>query len=434
MCSPTFSLATNFDPALLDAVRDTPVDEVYGKLSRDPIGGGRASLMLAPLSRRRLRSHIDHAHRRGIRFNYLLNAACLDNREFTRRGQREIERLLGWIDEVGADAVTVAIPFLAEIVRSRFPRLRVRVSVFAEVDGVPQAKFWEGLGADVIALNGPFVNRDFETLRRIRHAVGCELELLASNACIQYCPLTPYHKNLLAHASQSGHPTRGFVIDYCYLWCSLQKLLEPANLLRSDWIRPEDLSRYEALGYRRFKLTDRTAPTAVLVRRVLAYAARRYDGNLLDLVQPFAYPSDATVPGAADRLRRWAWRMLHLFRPGTVRLDRLAALGELLAARGLLTTSPDPPPVVVDNRGLDGFLAGLPEDGCRSRDCAACRYCDGVASRVVRIDPDYRERCLTLYRSVFDDLRTGRMWFGSRGEGGPPSVPCDGGAGTTPSS
>ena len=55
----------------------------------------------------------------------------------------------------------------------------------------------------------------------------------------------------------------------------------------ADWIRPEDLVHYEALGYDSFKLAGRNLPTEVLITRLKAYAGRRYDGNLLDLVQDF---------------------------------------------------------------------------------------------------------------------------------------------------
>jgi len=52
---------------------------------------------------------------------------------------------------------------------------------------------------------------------------------------------------------------------------------------------PEDLSLYEEMGYDRFKVVERDLPTPVMVSRVRAYAERRYDGNLLDLVQPYAF-------------------------------------------------------------------------------------------------------------------------------------------------
>jgi hypothetical protein len=95
------SIATNFDDGLLDAISEYPVKEVFGKLSSDPIGGGRASFTLPPLSRRRFERHVEKARSRGIGFNYLLNPACMDNREYTRKGQREIESLLDYIEAPG---------------------------------------------------------------------------------------------------------------------------------------------------------------------------------------------------------------------------------------------------------------------------------------------------------------------------------------------
>jgi hypothetical protein len=43
------SVATNFQPDFLDAIDGYPVTELFGKLSSDSIGGGRASFMLSPL-------------------------------------------------------------------------------------------------------------------------------------------------------------------------------------------------------------------------------------------------------------------------------------------------------------------------------------------------------------------------------------------------
>ncbi len=45
----------------------------------------------------------------------------------------------------------------------------------------------------------------------------------------------------LSHASQAGHPSGGFLLDYCFLRCTRMKLADPVNYIRSDWIRPEDL-------------------------------------------------------------------------------------------------------------------------------------------------------------------------------------------------
>ncbi len=402
------SLATNFENDLIDCIKDYPVEELFGKLSRDVTGGGRAAYQIVDSSRRRIARHVDYAKRHGIRFNYLLNAACLDNREFTRKGQKAIRALLDWISSSGIEAVTISSPFLLRIVKTRYPHLRTRVSVFASVDHVRKAKMWEDEGADCIMLDSLQVNREFALLAAIRKAVGCDLELMVNNYCIQSCAYAPYHNATLAHSSQSGHHSKGFFIDWCFLRCSGMKIEEAVNYLRAEWIRPEDLHLYEELGYDRIKIVERGAPTPVLLERVKAYAARRYDGNLLDLIQPFGFRERAAK--AAYYNRGMLWRMRYLLRPLSVAPSRMWNLKRLADERGMLRPVDGDPPVFIDNRALDGFMERFKDKGCKEVDCEQCRYCHRWAERSVHIDAGHRQRCRDIYGELFDDLHTGRMW------------------------
>ncbi len=402
------SVATNFQPDLVEGIRGYPVYELFGKLPADPLGGGRASYMLAPLSKRRLAAHVRDARRHGIRFNYLLNAACLDNREWTRKGQREIRRLLDWLAEMGVDAVTVSLPHLLELIKRCYPQFRATVGVFAGVDHVGKARMWEELGADCIALESLSVNRSFSLLSSLRKSVKCDLMLLVNTNCLQSCPFSRAHMVALSHASQAGHPSRGFLLDYCFLRCSRMKLAEPVNYIRSDWIRPEDLHHYEALGYDRFKLAERNAPTEVMVRRVKAYSEGRYDGNLLDLVQGWGFRSGSEPSGYFRRGMFWSLRTF--LRPWTVNPLRLLKIRRLAEVQGMLNPLRRDPPVVIDNRALDGFLEFFFTGDCHEWDCEECRYCHRVAERAVRIDPEFRREVLRRYDEVLEDLRSGAMW------------------------
>ena len=387
------SVATNFDDDLLRKLQGYPVVEVFGKLPRDYVGGGRASYMLAPLSRRRLAHHVAEARKRGIRFNYLLNAACLGNREFQRGGQRRIERLLGWLGEIGVEAVTVSIPLLLELIKRRHPQFLVRVGVFARIATPQQARFWEGMGADSITLDPLLVNRDMELLATIREAVRCDVQLIPNSDCLLYCPLAPYHMVCLSHASQRGYSA--FIVDYCFLACTAARLRDPMNYIRAVWIRPEDLHRYESMGYHDFKILERNAPTQVMVERVRAYASRRFDGNLLDLMQPYGY----RVPAARYLYRGLFWAVRYGLNPLRMAPRLASQIRTLSIMMGALRARQGPPPVVLANRRLDGFLDRLPRD-CTRRDCAECRYCHRWAEQAVTIDPAYRRECLDLVESV----------------------------------
>lgn len=424
------SIATNFDPALVEAVKEYPVAELFGKLREDAVGGGRAPYQLAPVSKKRLADHVRHARAAGIGFNYLLNASCLGNREMTRAGQREIEDLAGWLCEIGVESVTVSSPYLLRLVKTRYPRLKVRVSVFAGVDRVRKAQMWEEMGADCIVLDSILVNRELRTLERIRKSVRCDLELLVNNNCLAGCALSPMHMNALSHAGQAWHGNRGFVIDWCFLRCTEMKLRDPVNYLRSEWIRPEDLHVYEGLGYDLFKIAERDIPTELMMTRVRAYSGRRYDGNLLDLVQPYAFRA---MKGSGRYYRRGpGWLFRFFLRPGLVNPARMLLLRRLADLRHMTRPVDGNAPVFVDNRSLDGFLERFRESGCRDVDCGECRWCHDFAAKAVRVDAAYRAEVLAAYDAAFGALHGGGMWRWLPGKAGGEGAPFAGLPGAEP--
>ncbi|MBK9964131.1 MAG: U32 family peptidase [Holophagales bacterium] len=403
------SVATNFDDGLLDALSGYPVTEIFGKLASDAVGGGRASFTLPPLPRRRFERHVAKAKAKGIGFNYLLNPACMDNREFTRQGQREIEALLAYVESAGVSAVTISLPSLLPVIKKRHPGLKVRVGVYARVDGVTKARYWEDEGADCITLESLSVNRDFRLLAALRKALKIELQLIVNANCQLFCPLSGQHMVNLSHASQKGHASRGFLLDWCVMKCSYDKLKDPAQYLRSEFIRPEDLGLYRDLGYDSFKVLERGAPTPVLAKRVKAYSEGRYEGNLLDLIQPFGYREKRDVSPLADL----AGKLKYFFRPQSVRLSKLLKLKEVASRRGMLEPLAGEP-VCIDNRQLTGFLQGFQGRDCRSADCSACGWCASYARKAVRVDEVYRAELMKLYEEVFADMTSGAMW-GIRG-------------------
>jgi collagenase-like PrtC family protease len=402
------SVATNFDPCLIEELSGYPVVELYGKLREDPVGGGRAPYQLAPVARGKLADHVQHARRFGIDFNYLLNASCLSNREITRRGQKEIERLLDWICEIGVSSVTVSSPYLLTLIKRRYPGLKVRISVFGGVDRVRKAQMWEELGADCIVLDSILVNRELKTLEQIRKNVTCDLELLANNNCLSGCALSPMHMNALSHTGQCWHDNRGFFIDWSFLKCTEMKLRDPVNYIRSEWIRPEDLHVYEELGFELFKVTERDIPTSMLVTRVRAYAERRYEGNLLDLIQPYGFKGLDENDRYFRRGPRW---FLQFFlRPGLVNPARMILLKRLADIRSMTGPMAEHEPVYIDNRALDGFMERFLEKGCLDIHCEECRWCHDFAAKAVRIDEPHRQLALRAYDELFQALNDGDMW------------------------
>lgn len=362
-----FSIATNFQTGLIPLIKKPGIYDVFGKLATDVVGGGRPPNILPHVSREDVRKHIKDLHRSGLKFNYLLNAICLGNKEFSSNGRREIFGLLDWLEDIKVDSVSVTIPYLCELVKRYYPRFKVCVSVFANVNSVEKARYWEDLGVHKITLTSRELNRDFMMLREIRKNVKCQLQLLANNACLLDCPLAFYHQQLNSHASKPGYKDTGKV-DYCILHCDYLRFLRPEKFLASDWIRPEDVHYYEEIGIDSLKLSDRSMPTDKLARIAAAYTARRYDGNLLDILH------------------------MHFKRQVAI-LSRTSKAGKSSVE-----------PAYVDNRALDGFLERFWRKDRRLDVKGNSEYYKKLAKKAVKIVPACRRDIIVSYKKAHSAL------------------------------
>jgi len=403
------SVACNFDEKLLEGLRPYPVYEVFGKLTTDYFGGGRPSFYLPEVGRDELERTVRAAHACGVGFNYLLNASSMSNTEFTGEGQKKIDELLGWLDEAGVDSVTVANMFFLKLVKRRHPRLTVRVSSHRYTDTPRKVRFWADGGADCVVVSEVNIHREFKVLEAMRRAAGdrVELQLIVNNWCRQDCAIAGNHAVGLSAASQTT--SKGFPLDYCSLYCNRLRLDEPVNYLRANWIRPEDLHLYEDLGYHNFKIVERNTPTAVLLERVKAYHARRYDGNLLDLVQNYAYPYEKFTQREKDAFS--TRRMLKYFiKPRAVNLVKFAKVVKFGKTASVLYPRRGPNPVSIDNRKLDGFIDFFLRNSCATMDCEECRYCHEWAARVVEIDPEWKREMEEICDDLLGDIHGGGFW------------------------
>ncbi len=366
---------TNWDDKLVPELERLGVAECYGKLALDAVGGGRSAFILPNVGRKKAAAHIRLLHESGMSFNYLLNASCSLFREFTRTGYAGIQELLRWLVRAEVDTVTVASPFLAQMIQADYPELKICVSTNAEVDSVQRAVFWDRLGAAQITLSHISMNRDFNLIRLIRKAVGCELRLIANTSCLFHCPLARYHSSFDAHSSQTGCASRaGFSVDYCNLLCKLIRLTEPAQFIRSQWIRPEDLGRYESAGIDGVKLIDRRCSTEKLVRIAGSYARRSHAGNLLDLLTMF----HGKTPLSARTL---FLKLKFFFHPCEFNILEFFELNEILQDFK----------IHLDNGKLSGFIDKFTVESCSLNNCASCGYCERVAGQALSYDRGYLE-------------------------------------------
>jgi len=381
----------NGQPDLLGRVNKEKVVEVYGKLTSDPVGGGRPSSASPFVSKGRLVAAIRETHGYGLKFNYLFNGGCLGNMEYTRWGQRKIRAFLDWLTKIGVDNITVSIPYLLEVIKKCYPHFEVTVSNIAEVNSIRRAKQWEELGADAIVLFDVDMNRSFSLIRKIRKDVRCKLKLIANDDTVNSCALYAYHALIDTHASQNH--SSSFLIDSCKITCRLRRLNNPILFIRGGWIRPEDAHYYEEAGIDMLKLVDRTMITEAIVRIVDAYTKGRHEGNLLDLM---AHPSVNLLAGRPNILKK----IKYYFRPFTTNIFKLYKAKEVV----------NDFEAYIDNRSLDGFIEFFLKNNCDLMSCEECGYCDDVAKRVVKINPEYREKSCRLHRNLLDQVVSGDIF------------------------
>ncbi len=393
------SLAANYDSALVPELKAYPVEEVYGKLPADFAGGGRPSYMGDGLSPRDLARYVALLAENGIAFNYLLNAACLGNREWGRSFQKKLMGLLERLGQMGVKRLTVSTPFLLEAIKTRFPEFYVKVGIYAQVDTPRRARFWEDLGADAITLESFSINRDFRRLAAIREAVGCELQLIANHPCLPNCPLQAYHQNGFAHGSDGS---RRLFIDYCFLRCTRLRLADPSLLIKAAWIRPEDIAAYEALGFGTFKLLERNIPSADLLKRVKAYSRRSFQGNLAEILLPYGFKE-------TPRRGVW-WAVRHFLRPLQLNPFRIRELHHLVRRQGMLFPLGQSPIRIDATRIPADFIAGFSDRDCAAGECSRCRYCEEIAQRAVVVDEEFRRRALAQFNRIETAMLNGSLW------------------------
>ncbi len=240
------------------------------------------------------------------------------------------------------------------------------------MDSLEKAKFWEDLGADEVVIPDDGPSRDFKMLRLMRQNLACEIRVFVNLACLRGCPFAPYHANLASHGSQCQEEAGGFYVDSCLVNCKNIRVKNPVEIIKSGWIRPEDLHHYEEMGITKFKLVDRSLTARGLLKRVKAYSERKYEGNL------------------ADILCLHTRRTEHRFLPGAKAMgpaarDNLRQMGDAIFAAEKIS---------IDNQKLDGFLNGLKKIDCRYLSCDQCGYCERFAAKAITIAPEDKEEAV----------------------------------------
>ena len=387
-----YTLACNWDKALLEGAEGTEAKSLFGGIPNSFIPGGRASVLIPEVNKEYVEDYVKECHDKDLEFTFLMNGSCMDNLEYTRKGYHSIMRELEWISGIGVDRVVITLPFLIELVVKHFPNLKVEVSSYQKIDSVTRAKRFEDMGVGAIMLS-EHVNRNFKLLEGIRKGVDCEIILLGNLGCLYGCPSLFSHANLQAHASQAGHCTEGFVADGYILNCTTQRLINPVEFIRTRWIRPNDVHYYEEVGIDAIKIIERQCTTEALLKRLGYYSQQKYTGNLVDLLGQMPNRKNYLPANSPYLMREEFANVIQL-------LKRLSVLDKVSLADL----------IYVDNEKIpEDFLDYFKKVDCHLLSCEECRYCYEIAEQAISTD-EKLEEVREKFKTIKDDFVMGKVF------------------------
>lgn len=352
------SIPTNWDNDIVEKVSEInnspeyqyKVGSVYGAFLTE-IGSGRFET--PNITMEDAKEHIRKLKEIGIKFNFVANSPSLGGKEhdITYR-EKLLDEIKGIVD-LGVDIITISIPFLGELINHYFPHIEVKMSTMVDVRDIQHIHLVEKMGPKVSCITlSRFINRNFKLLKNMVKESPFDLELLANSLCLHNCPYQMYHSDLVCWQARKNRGWEEPFPDYRAVACDKIRFTDKSQVIKSPWIRPEDLKKYEQIGISSIKIAGRTFPTQWIINIVEAYARGSYSGNMWDLILPFQS-------------------------------------------------------IYVDNRKLNDFLQYFIDNSPNCDiNCGQCKYCEKIAEDVVSYGEDAEEFLIDLEKRLNARINT----------------------------
>ena len=321
------------------------VVETYGQMVEGKlVQSGRMCESLPQVGLKELEYYVTCSQKKGIGFNYTFNASCMSNYEGTAEGLHEIKILVKTLWNMGIDTFTVALPEIMEIIKYTLPQSKIVVSTICEVNSIQKIYLYKNMGVVRIVVDAD-INRDLKLLEKMAEVFGSRIEIIVNNLCYQNCGYKMFHYN---HDSHYINEKNGSI--YYTSRCAMQKYSKKENVLKLNWIRPEDIHLFENIGISFYKLQGRPSVLHGMPwKAIQAYAEENYDGNLCDVLTLF---------------------------------------------------SPSPYSTFIDNKKLEGFLEGYcTNTSVHNIDCLNCSHCSTYAEKSVT-ESAYNKTLVDMFKNI----------------------------------
>lgn len=233
-----------------------------------------------------LEEDLQELRRMGVRLDLLFNANCYGQKAVSCALECEVRSVIEHLDKVcgGPDIITTTSLMIARTVKKYFPNIEVRASVNMRI-GTTQAM---GYVADLF--DSFYIQRDLQRnidyVRRVHDWCECHgkgLCMLTNSGCLRFCPGQTFHDNMVAHDAEIDEVKN--VTDWIphVCWNLYRNPKNFVEILKSTWVRPEDVHKYDGL-VDTVKLATRMHSHPRMV--IGAYSEAHFSGNMLDILEP----------------------------------------------------------------------------------------------------------------------------------------------------
>lgn len=371
------SLACNWKMDILNLIENEPplkrvVYDLYGTRDLSFTGSGRPFFLMPKKQTEEIEAYINRVHDLNLKFTWLWNGECLGYYKFNSEQQSKALKELDWLEDIGVEYLTVSDPYLANFAKIYHPKIKLKVSVIAEVNSLARALEWEDIiGKKGVVTLSIMLNRNFGLLEEIRNKIKCDIELLTNDCCLYECPFRFFHYTECSHASQSHDVLEGYYNDWATIACQNQKSFNPEQVLMCRWIQPSDLKKYVDIGIDYFKISGRRYGTKWLYRTLKAYGKEKYEENLGDIFNGYSFVSDPLILAGAQ------------FSEFAAKQEKMGGNPEDM---GIMLSVPDFN-ARLEGKKLSNFIQNFPFRGTRCNDnCGIlCNYCMEVANNAYSI-------------------------------------------------
>lgn len=254
---------------------DIKIIELYWSLTNEVIWHWRNSEKVVKINRNNAIEFLKYLKLFNIEFAYTLNTKFFGN-----INSSSIKEYLNWIwNELKPNSITLSDHILMKYFRENFIDIKINISTIARVDTIDKINYYIKNYSPRKIIMQHDVNRDFNNLYKYSYVCKKKLvkiELMLNESCIRKCPWMKFHYNDV---------WKWLSDEKYHIKCNNIKLFTPKEILKANFIRPEDIDLYyKYYSIENYKITWRSKHFTWLPEVVRAYLNKNYDWNLIRLL------------------------------------------------------------------------------------------------------------------------------------------------------